>query len=255
MIFFPGLHQVSDAVHFRRGCISINRLWTRRKPVGGGPHFIDSGAYTVLDKHGYYPPSHSVEAYAARLYELHAQNIVRIAVAAAQDYMCEPHIRAKTGLTIEEHQRLTVERYDALLEELRRLFGNAIPFRVMPVLQGQSIADYLRHIEMYGPRLGFRMWVGVGSVCKRQGRAVVVEDILRAIKTARPDLRLHGFGVKLTSLVNAAVRRLLFSADSMAWSFSARKQGRDGNDWREARAFLEKVSTPAREPEQLHFGY
>ena len=37
------------------------------------------------------------------------------------------------------------------------------------------------------------------------------------------------------------VRGLLWSADSMAWSYSARKQGRDPNDWREAKAFEAKV--------------
>jgi hypothetical protein len=58
----------------------------------------------------------------------------------------------------------------------------------------------------------------------------------------RPDLRLHGFGVKKTSLLSVAVRMLLATADSMAWSFSARKQGRNANDWREARSFVEVIS-------------
>jgi hypothetical protein len=55
--------------------------------------------------------------------------------------------------------------------------------------------------------------------------------------------RLHGFGVKLTALGNKVVRDLLWSTDSMAWSFAARRQDRNQNDWREARAFAEKVST------------
>jgi hypothetical protein len=29
----------------------------------------------------------------------------------------------------------------------------------------------------------------------------------------------------------------------MAWSFAARKQGRNANDWREARAFLSGIET------------
>ena len=78
-------------------------------------------------------------------------------------------------------------------------------------------------------------------MCKRQGSPGGIEALLRAIKTERPDIRLHGFGVKLTALKNAAVRELLDTADSMAWSFSARKQGRNGNDWREAKAFEQKI--------------
>ena len=34
---------------------------------------------------------------------------------------------------------------------------------------------------------------------------------------------------------------LLETADSMAWSFSARKQGRNGNDWREAARFVRRI--------------
>jgi hypothetical protein len=283
MIFFPGLHHPGDAHHFRFVCISINRLWTRRKPIGRKTLvLVDSGAFTVLDKHGHYPPSHSVEAYARRLYELHTRGVVRIMAAVAQDYMCEDRITAKTGLTVLEHQRLTIERYDALVAELRRLFGGPIPFHVMPVLQGQTQADYLRHLAMYGARITPGMWVGVGSVCKRQGDPAVIEGILRAIKRARPDLWLHGFGVKSIALAWVAIRRLLATADSMAWSFAAKKvaarligqllrefgvqlmpavarwvfEGRgitlpDANDWREAKRFRRRISAAPREPEQL----
>jgi hypothetical protein len=65
---------------------------------------------------------------------------------------------------------------------------------------------------------------------------------LSAIKAERPDLRLHGFGVKTTSLRVQAIRDLLWSADSMAWSFSARKQGRRANDWQEAKRFERAVA-------------
>lgn len=191
MLFFTGLHQPGDAKHFDRACISIHRLETRRKPVECAEVFVDSGAFTKLAKHGCYPEP--VEVYAAQLHRLHTQGVVRIAVASCQDYMCEPFMLAKTGLTVLEHQRLTIERYDALLAELTRLFDGPPPFEVLPVLQGFTVSDYLRHIDMYGERLTPGMWVGVGSVCKRQGRAAIIEDLLCAIKEVRPDLRLHGF--------------------------------------------------------------
>jgi hypothetical protein len=78
-------------------------------------------------------------------------------------------------------------------------------------------------------------------VCKRNAEPIAVAAVLRAIKGVRPDLRLHGFGVKTTSLRALGVRELLYSADSMAWSLAARKQGRDANDWREALAFTAAI--------------
>lgn len=48
-------------------------------------------------------------------------------------------------------------------------------------------------------------------------------------------------GGRLTALRDPRVRALLYSADSMAWSFSARKQGRDANCPLEALTFHNKV--------------
>jgi hypothetical protein len=151
--------------------------------------------------------------------------------------MCEPFMLDRTGLTVADHQRLTIERYDALWPE-------GLPFPIMPVLQGYDPQEYVAHVRAYGDRLTPGMWVGVGSVCKRNGSPEAIVEVLAAIKAVRPDLRIHGFGVKLTSLMHPGVREMLYSADSMAWSFAARKQGRDGNSWREASAFVERVSLP-----------
>ncbi|KQQ72953.1 hypothetical protein ASF70_15920 [Rhizobium sp. Leaf321] len=243
--FYVGLHQPSDAKHFDLACISINRLRGRKKQVPCGDVMVDSGAFTEISSHGCY--RHSVEEYAAELHRLFTAGVVKIAAAVAQDYMCEPFILAKTGLTIEEHQRLTIERYDALVAELDRLFGGKCPFHIMPVVQGFAPQDYVNHIRMYGDRLKPGMWVGVGSVCKRQGDPRSIIAVLQAIASERPDLLLHGFGVKITSLLHAGVRALLATADSMAWSFAARKQGRDANDWREADRLVQRVREAANQ--------
>jgi len=241
--FYPGLHQPADAANFERACISINRVRGRKKPVKCKKVIIDSGAFTELLLHGAY--RHGVHVYAAELYRLWTDGVVQIEIAVAQDYMCEPFMLEKTGMTVEDHQRLTIERYDALTEELDRLFGGRCPFPVMPVLQGYAPADYVRHIEMYGDRLKPGMWVGVGSVCKRNGSPEKIVEVLSAIHSVRPDLLLHGFGVKQTALQNSGVRQLLDTADSMAWSFAARKQGRDGNSWLEAKAFADRIAATA----------
>ena len=63
-----------------------------------------------------------------------------------------------------------------------------------------------------------------------------------AIRRARPDLCLHGFGIKTTALGSGLVRDLLYTADSMAWSWAARMQGRNGNDVREALRFGARIA-------------
>lgn len=155
--------------------------------------------------------------------------------------MCEPFMLERTGLTVEAHQRLTVERYDALMEENTGVY-------VLPVLQGYRPDEYLTHLAQYGARLTRGAWVGVGSICKRNGNPGAIRDVLYTIARARPDLRLHGFGVKRTALSSAIVRDMLYSADSMAWSFAARKArragdlSRDANDWREGAQYARKVA-------------
>lgn len=237
-VFYPGLHQPGDARHFERCCISINRLRRRKKPVSGSV-LVDSGAFTEILRHGGYRTT--VEAYARELSRL--APIMTIAAAVAQDYMCEPFMLGKTGLTVQDHQRLTVERYDGLT-------ACSPPCPVMPVLQGYQPSDYVRHVEAYGHRLTPGMWVGVGSICKRNSNPRAILDVLSAIHARRPDLKLHGFGVKRTTLAHPQVREMLATADSLAWSFAARREGRNQNDWREADRFARQIAT-ARELPQM----
>ena len=241
--FYVGLHQPSDAHRFGMACISINRLRGRKKPIAGCRVLVDSGAFTELNLYGRY--RHSVDEYARELHRLHTEGVVEIVAAVAQDYMCEPFMLAKTGLTVADHQRLTISRYDALYGALNRLFGGRCPFPILPVLQGYMPHEYVEHLMSYGRRLAKGMWVGVGSVCKRNSAPEKIAEVLRAITSTRPDLRLHGFGVKLTALLNATVRALLSTADSMAWSFAARKQGRDANSWVEASNFVKRIAATA----------
>jgi len=231
MKFYVGLHQPSDAKRFDRVFISVNRTRARKTPFAK-EWIMDSGAFTEIAAHGRYRSS--VEEYAAEIARWSVAGSGLIA-AVAQDFMCEPFILQKTGLTVVEHQRLTIERYDALLP--------LVNVTLMPVLQGYALENYLNHIEFYGDRLGPGHWVGVGSICKRNTNIAEIEAILTAIKKVRPDLRLHAFGLKLTALSSGVVRAQLHSADSMAWSYSARKQGRSGNDWREAQNFIDRLDT------------
>lgn len=231
MRFFTGLHQPSDAKHFDAAFVSINRIRARKGPFAVDDWIMDSGAFSEISIHGHY--RHDVAEYAAQIRRWKGNG--NLLAAVAQDYMCEPWIIAKTGLSTPEHQRLTVERYDALLAEDTGVY-------ILPVLQGFEAGDYLAHLRAYGDRLAHGAWVGVGSICKRNDPRAV-QRVLLEIKNERPDLRLHGFGLKKTALGDPLIRSLLHTADSMAWSFAARRTGGNSNDWREAKKWTHEITS------------
>lgn len=232
MRFFTGLHQPSDAKHFDSAFISVNRIHNRKKPFVVNDWIMDSGAFTEISTHGRYrQPANEYASEITRWI-----NNGHLLAAVTQDYMCEPFILEKTGLSVTEHQRLTINRYDDLL-------AANVGTYIMPVLQGFAPDDYESHIKMYDERLSPGQWVGVGSICKRNSNIHAITAVLLKIKQARPDLRLHGFGLKTTALANPLITSLLETADSMAWSFHARINRRNGNDWKEAKRWTDNITT------------
>lgn len=170
----------------------------------------DSRGFTELSQHGRW--TFTAKEYAAALAR-YRDEIGRLAWASPCDFMCEPWITAKTGLSVGEHQRRTV---DSVLE-LR-----ALGAPVIPVLQGWTPWDYERCFDLYeaaGVDLRREPVVGLGSVCRRQN-TIRAEMIVRDF--AAMGVRLHGFGFKKTGL--RACHDALASADSMAWSFHARRE-------------------------------
>ena len=234
MKFYLGLHHPGDAKNVERAFVSANAVANRKSVIEAKREWIlDSGAFTTLANHGRYLAS---ERDYGRLVRFMSSSSSLVA-AVSQDFMCEPFILEKTGLTVADHQRLTIERFDALSDcDVGGVY-------LMPVLQGYAPDDYRRHVAAYGDRLAPCAWVGVGSVCKRNGSPQAIAAVLDAIHKERLDLRLHGFGVKLTSLADAGVRDRLYSADSMAWSFAARFEGRNGNNWREGERYARRIAT------------
>lgn len=230
MQFFVGLDHPYDAQFFKRAFISVHALKRRKGDFQANDWILDSGAFSTIKLHGGYPDPP----------ENYAQQIIRwsrcgnLLAAVSQDYMCEPVMLARTGLTVRDHQRLTIERYD-------RLVACNTGVYIMPVLQGYEPEEYVDHIRQYGDRLKPGMWVGVGSVCKRNAQPCLVFEVLAAVKLERPDLDLHGFGLKKTALQHGAIRGLLCTGDSMSWSYAARREGRDQHDIDEARRFVQAI--------------
>jgi hypothetical protein len=190
--------------------VSRRRLSERRRlPQALGPWALDSGAFTELRQYGRFLLK--ADDYVREI-ERFAGEIGGLAWAAPQDWMCEPFMLERTGLTVAEHQRRTIASY----LELR-----ARTPLVIPVIQGWALSDYDAHVEQYaraGVDLTQSPIVGVGSICRRQVTQVGVQIIEWLWGLG---LRLHGFGFKTAGL--RAVAHLMASADSMAWSFQARR--------------------------------
>lgn len=196
--------------------VSHRRLRTRKAlPRALAPWALDSGGFSELSQHGHWTITPEEYVDAVRRY---GAEIGSLEWAAIQDWMCEPWIVEKTGLSVQEHQKRTIANYVQLLR-----LAPEIPW--LPVLQGWGLGDYRRHLAAYraeGFDLSALPRVGVGSVCRRQSSikgSLIVHDL------ADEGLRIHGFGFKLTGLDFCWMD--LASADSMAWSFRARRERRE----------------------------
>lgn len=203
--------------------LSHNQLKGRvRMPQAVTIWMLDSGGFTQLSQNGPWPEG-CEEPYVEAV--RHYMTAGGLEHAWPQDWMCEPwviqggHHAGRhfpgTGLTVEDHQRLTVANFVRLRE-----LAPEVPWR--PVLQGWELPDYLRAVELY-QEAGVDLWayplVGLGSVCRRQG----TEEIGQVVQEVGAlGLPLHGFGVKTQGLEKYGAD--LWDADSMAWSLDARWQ-------------------------------
>lgn len=193
----------------------VSAIRLRQRPPkrkAAGEWALDSGGFTELNKHGRW--SVTAQQYADEVRRWRDQ-FGGLKWAAIQDWMCEPFVLEKTRLTVGMHQMPTVNNWIIL-----RNLAPEIPW--VPVLQGWTFEDYLRHADLYlsfaCTRLEQLPLVGLGSVCRRQDTAMVAE-LVRELHAR--SIKVHGFGFKLEGVRRCA--RWLASADSLAWSFQARK--------------------------------
>lgn len=178
---------------------------------------LDSGGFTQIRDHGRWtitPGQYAEEV------DAYVERIGGLDFAAQMDWMCEPFMVARTGLSVREHQERTVANFLEL-----RVIAPDLP--IVPVLQGYTVAEYRACLALYtqaGVVLADEPLVGLGSVCRRQGTG----EIARLVsELACAGLKLHGFGVKTGA---HRYGYLLASADSMAWSSRARSIAYHGGD-------------------------
>ncbi len=214
MIFYLGTHHEAWLKRLSVPLFISRRQIIKRKtmPRSRVRWALDSGGFTEIKDYGRWTigPKEFV-AQVRRLYD----EVGMMDWSGVQNWMCEPEMLKKSGLSIREHQRRTLISYQECCE-----LDASIPW--VPILQGWTTDDYLRHLEMYdnaGIDLKTAPLVGVGSVCRRKDTwsARVVGRLLAA-----EGLRLHMFGVKADTL--RILEPHIASADSMAWSWIARRR-------------------------------
>lgn len=176
---------------------------------------------------------------------------------SAMDYCSEPEIAADRA-EVERRIDATIASYRECLEEVIawRDEGVTDVADPMPILQGRTVADYLRcarqlaqvideahpcccptdpdscEAEWHRTRLGLPELIGVGSVCRRplhgpDGLLAILAALDRALPKG---VRLHLFGVKGQLLEHLApYRERIASIDSMAWDLRARHVAREEN--------------------------
>jgi hypothetical protein len=182
----------------------------KKLPRARGPWALDSGGFTEITKYGEWRTSPQQYVKLIRRYR---DEVGRLAWASQQDFMCEDQALRMTGLTIDQHQDLTVANFLTLRE-----LAPDLP--IIPVVQGWLRPHYFRCVEKFlaaGVDLTREPLVGVGSICRRPSTYVagmILEDLHAA------GLKLHAFGYKKSGLDVSWPH--VVSADSMAWSKSGR---------------------------------
>lgn len=223
-----------------------NRLLRyKTMPRALGRYALDSNGFTELQRHGRWTVTPT--EFVAQIRHI-TEGVGPPDFVSPMDWMCEPWVitgkhwhlgpadpkrfhgtREARGLAptttpgddeqpfddaVHFHQERTVENF----LELRRLAPD-IPWT--PVLQGWELRHYLNCADMYaaaGIDLTAEPIVGLGSVCRRQATSEI-DEIVSTFRAR--GYALHGFGVKTQGL--GVYGPDLTSADSMAWSYNARK--------------------------------
>ena len=170
---------------------------------------MDSGSFSELKLRGKY--TYTPEEYLSKVEVWQPDYFVNM------DYMCEPHQIKKTKLSVEEHQKKTLENQIKLQDLLDDSWvGNYT--KLIAVIQGWEPNQYINHLDMLKEQGLITEYMGVGSICRRHAIKDIL-NVLYKVKKEIPRVKLHGFGVKLTILDYELAYRCLDSVDSMAWSF------------------------------------
>lgn len=132
-------------------------------------------------------------------------NADEIEWAATMDYACEERFDCLWNVE---------ERIDATIENTVDLWHRERDYKLLPVLQGRSVEEYIECAERLKERGVDVSHVGLGTVCRISSSKKIVTTV-EGVKESVPEIeRIHGFGIKVNSFKYGAD---VDSSDSAAW--------------------------------------
>lgn len=210
--FFFGCASGSSKAALKRAeepNVMINFCTHNNKPwLGIENLFIDSGGYSFLKNKGEY--NRTNREYINYVYT-YSPNYFSL-----RDYPCEKDLLTDLNRNVKDHQKKTNEKHRELLE-LFESWGKNVESQPVSVIQGQTIDDYLRHYDQLKENGLLTDYCAIGSLCGRK-KVEEIRQIVIKLKQEIPNrIKLHGFGIKKSSLKYKSVLKSLDSADSNAW--------------------------------------
>lgn len=130
--------------------------------------------------------------------------------ATVMDYACEE--RFDVLWPYEDRIEMTLE---TTIRQFNLLEDDGFPYKLLPVLQGRSVDEYVdfyEQLEDYGIPTDH---VGIGTVCRMSSEKKIV-NFEKRIRERTDVEKLHGFGVKIEAFKHGAT---FDSADSQAWVY------------------------------------
>lgn len=168
------------------------------------PHIVDSGGYNVQSNFGGYP--WTVEEY-HRWLDIQSD---RFDWAACMDLACE---RRFDHLYI--HMPVK-ERIFKTVENAIQHFNYDPEYKLLPVLQGWSVDEYVFCYDLMVDHGIPVEHVGLGTVCRISSSKEIVKTENAIREQCSKVERIHGFGVKINAFKLGAT---FDSADSQAWVY------------------------------------
>jgi hypothetical protein len=212
MKFYIGVWNTKLAQHAPFFIMSYRQLRKVTKFSVNKQWIMDSGAFQELYINGKY--TYDINDYLEYVKKFNPTVFVNM------DYMCEPLMLRRINSTVRKNQLLTIDNHIKIKDKLDK---ENIKSKFMGVIQGWELNDYLEHIDDYKSYGLMEEYMGIGSVCRRT-KLDNITSIIKSIKKKLPNVKLHGFGVKLHVFqLCPQTIKMLYSSDSSAWSYSGRK--------------------------------
>lgn len=174
-----------------------------RWPRQTGSRWLDSGGFTLLNRFGDYPFT--------PMQYINFVCWLRPQYYASMDYPCEPNISRTLSL------KSNAERIQATVDNTVYMaeWEDYTGAKLVPVIQGYTLDEYLSCIEQYQARGLVRDYMAVGSMCRRISNDEL-HWLIPAIYQAANEagcMRLHFFGLKLSPAL-ADLSPYIYSRDS-----------------------------------------